>query len=83
MPIDNFLLSILVCPETKRPVLEAKDEIVQKLNQQIQLGQLKARAGHQIKQNFESGLIREDGKVFFPVRDGIPIMLMEEAIDLA
>ena len=30
----------------------------------------------------EEGLIREDGQVLYPVREGIPIMLLNEAISL-
>jgi len=30
----------------------------------------------------QTGLVREDGALFFPVRDGIPVMLMEESIEI-
>ena len=31
----------------------------------------------------ESGLVREDGAYLYPVREGIPVMLIGEAIALA
>ena len=31
----------------------------------------------------EEGLVRKDDKVLYPVREGIPIMLLSEAITLA
>jgi uncharacterized protein YbaR (Trm112 family) len=30
----------------------------------------------------EAGLVRADGKVLYPIRDGIPVMLVEEGIAL-
>ena len=28
------------------------------------------------------GLVREDGRILYPVEDGIPVMLVEESIEL-
>jgi len=30
--------------------------------------------------NLSAGLIREDGRVIYPIRDGIPVLLLEEAV---
>ncbi len=35
-----------------------------------------------MKDRIEEGLVREDGKVLYPVRDDIPVMLLDEAIRL-
>ena len=80
--IDPFLLSILVCPETKQKVTIAVPALTEQLLKKLESGSLVAKGGHTIKHKFESGLIREDKTVFFPIRDGIPVMLMDEAIDL-
>ena len=29
------------------------------------------------------GLVREDGRVLYPIRDGIPIMLIDDSIEIA
>ena len=29
-----------------------------------------------------AGLVREDGKILYPIADGIPVMLIEESIEL-
>jgi uncharacterized protein YbaR (Trm112 family) len=30
----------------------------------------------------DGGLVRDDGRILYPVRDDIPVMLLDEAIDL-
>jgi len=79
--LDPELLEILACPETKEPVALASDEILSKLNERVRSGTLVNRAGEPVKEELEAGLLRLDGKVLYPVRDGIPIMLTEEAIE--
>ncbi|HZJ16845.1 MAG TPA: Trm112 family protein [Chthoniobacteraceae bacterium] len=32
--------------------------------------------------NLSAGLIREDGRVIYPIRDGIPVLLLEEAVPM-
>ena len=32
--------------------------------------------------SLSEGLVREDGKILYPVDDGIPVMLIDEAIAL-
>lgn len=82
MAISPFLLEILVCPETKAPVKLADSEFVQKLNTLIDQGKLVNREGEVIKEKIDAALVREDGKVAYPVRMDIPIMLVSEGIPL-
>ena len=83
MSIDKDLLSILVCPETKTPVSEADQKLIDSLNDKINKGELKNKAGHLIREQIDGGLVRADNKVVYPIRDNIPILLIEEAIDLS
>ena len=80
--IDRELLEILVCPETKQPVKVADPDLVGRLNEAIREGRLRNRGGDAVKETLDGGLIREDGEVLYPVRDDIPIMLLDEAIGL-
>ena len=82
MPVSQELLDILVCPETRQPVAPAPDDVVRKLADAASAGQLRNRGGSRIGTAPSEGLLREDGRVFYPVEDGIPVMLIEESIEL-
>ena len=82
MPVSQELLDILVCPETKQPVSPASDELIAKLAQDIRSGGVRNRGGTQLDEPPAEGLVREDGKILYPVDDGIPVMLIEESIEL-
>jgi len=81
--VDQELLDILVCPETKQPVRPASAEILSRVNAAVAAGALKNRGGQAVTEAVAEGLVREDGAVLYPVRDEIPIMLVSEAIPLA
>ncbi len=80
--IDPELLAILVCPETRQPVRPAEADILTRLNSAIEAGTVVNQGGQEVREPIEEGLIREDGRVLYPVREDIPIMLIDEAIAL-
>lgn len=80
--IDRQLLEILVCPENQSSLAMAEPELLNKLNRAIAEGRVVNRAGQPVKEPFEAGLVREDGKLFYSIVDGIPVMLIDEAVSL-
>jgi len=83
MGISQELLDILCCPETKEEVNLISEEDVQKVNYAIISGFVKKRNGDLETDTIEGGLLRVDGKYLYPVREEIPIMLIDEAIDMS
>ncbi len=76
------LLEILVCPENKTPVRLADADLVAKANAAIEARKLLNRAGAVVEGKLDGGLVREDGAYMYPIRDDIPVMLIDEAIPL-
>jgi uncharacterized protein YbaR (Trm112 family) len=80
--IDPELLKILCCPETHQSLAPADAALVQRLNTQIDSGQLRNRAGQPVTRKCDGGLVRKDGQFVYPVCEGIPILLINEGIPL-
>ena len=81
--ISKDLLEILCCPETHQALTVASDELVEQLNKAMAAGSLSNRGGQPVREKIDGGLVRADNKFLYPVRRGIPIMLIDEAIALS
>lgn len=77
---DQQLLSILCCPENKQAVSLIDQEKLQILNEKIAMGKLQNKSGRLVKEKLGGALLRADQTVAYPIRDGIPIMLIDEGL---
>lgn len=80
--LDSELLKVLCCPETFQELGVADPPLLEQLNRQIQAGTLKSRAGRAVTEPLEAGLVRADRKWVYPVRRGIPVLLIDEALPM-
>ncbi len=80
--IDPELLKIIRCPETQQSIAAAEPSLVESLNRKILAGQLCNRGGQPVPEKIDGGLVRADQKYLYPVRQDIPIMLIDEGIPL-
>ena len=78
--VDKQLLDILCCPETKQDVTLVDVEFIKRINEAIKAGKVLNRAGEPVREAIDAGLVREDRKYLYPIREDIPIMLIDEAI---
>lgn len=74
------LLALLVCPETHQELSLVAAPEVERLNEAIRLGRVRTVAGKEAGGPVEGALIRADRAVAYPIRDGIPIMLVAEGL---
>jgi len=82
MTLDKDLLAILCCPETKQSLSMADSALVKKLNDVIACGTLTNIGKKPVAEALDGGLVRADGKILYPIRENIPVMLIEEGIPL-
>ena len=80
--VSQELLEILVCPETKQAVRPAAADLLARLNDAVRAGRVRTRGGRAVTEPLVEGLVREDGRVLYPVDDGIPVMLIDESIEI-
>ncbi len=83
MPIDDELLGILCFPETRQPVSRASDGLIEPVNAEIAAGRQRTRGGGTVEKPITEALVREDGRVLYVVDEGIPIMLIDQSIELS
>lgn len=78
--LDPELLALLVCPETHQDVVLATPGELAQLNAAIRDGQVRTVDGKTAEQPLEAALIRIDRAIAYPIRDGIPVMLVPEGL---
>lgn len=82
MALDKDLLAILCCPETKQAVTIADAALIQQLNEAIKARRLQNIGKQTVTELMEAGLLRADAKILYPIRENIPVMLIEEGIPI-
>jgi uncharacterized protein YbaR (Trm112 family) len=78
--IDKDLLEILACPETHQSLAEADAALLARVNAAVAEGGLKNVGGVAVSAPLVGGLVRKDGRIVYPIRDGIPVLLIDEGI---
>lgn len=78
--IDRKLVEILRCPVSREAVHVASRDRLRQLNEAIEAGELQHADGRKVEAPLAEALETDDGARVYPVRDGIPIMLADEAI---
>ncbi len=80
MAISKQLLEILCCPVSHSPLGIAGKSQLQYLNNEISTGEVVTVDGESLTEPLQAALITQDGKVLYPIRDDIPVLLYEAGI---
>ena len=80
--MDKRLLAILRCPVTQKELSLAKNATLSEVNAAIQSGKLSNRDGRVLDIPLSEALVTDDGKVLYPVANGIPVLLEGESVSL-
>ena len=78
--MDKNLLDIICCPVTRLPLEILDAARLDTLNAAIANGTVRNAGDEAVADPLEEGLISRDGRLVYPVRDGIPVLLAEESI---
>jgi len=78
--MDRKLLDLLVCPATRQPLALLDKPGLEALNRAIAAGGVQRADDTPQTEPLREALITRDRKTLYRVDDGIPVLLIEEAI---
>ena len=80
--MDKRLLAILRCPVTHKELNLARGPILKQVNDAIDAGKLSNRDGRVLDEALAEALVTDDGKVLYPINNGIPVLLEGESVNM-
>lgn len=80
--MDKKLLAILCCPVSHKGLSLAREDLMKSVNDAIADGKLKNREGAVLENALNEALVTDDGKLLYPVNDGIPVLIESESVAL-
>lgn len=76
------MISMLRCPIDGSQLECASKDVLRRLNQAIQHGELRDQNDQKVTGELQAGLVAGEGRRFYPIREGIASLVAGEAINL-
>jgi uncharacterized protein YbaR (Trm112 family) len=81
--LDRTLLDILCCPVTRSSLELLPERELALLNERIAAQRIRNREDIVVAEPLAEALVTRSGKLVYPVRDGVPVLLEDQAMPLA
>lgn len=80
--IADDILELLVCPESKQPLHRSDPALLEHLKHEAVAGTLRTIDGAAVSVDFDDILVRQDRRIGYLVRGGIPVLLVDQGVSL-
>ena len=80
--LTEEVLELLQCPLSGKKLSLASDQMILRVNEAIANGDARDRIEQKVSQKIDGGLVTDEGVWLYPIREEIPTLVVEEAIDI-